>query len=280
VKVKYFNDKEGCGSGYFRVQFPVTEEQLNNMDNAEAKNINSLIESAEKYLYNEEKDRLSQHFQGIVQLLSQQDIVRPQGLKSYFDECMQKDQAKRIFCTELYQYFKCSKEATEENQRLPRLIDDINNIVNAFHAANRGRYVIKSNYLKALAQEMQTKFNQRLQISIERILRESLLIHIGDLNKKHNKNINVDDLLPGPKFHVHLNINLEDILGPGKLPNIYLWTSKEDVRKKFVEFLHAEIYKSNCRQEVFKKTLEEYDKAVKASIRSLDDSSSTAAAEK
>ena len=69
---------EGPGTNYMRAQFKVTKHQLMRRDDVSKKNIQSLIESVEKYIYlDSSKQSYSKHFQGIIDLLKQENVIRP-----------------------------------------------------------------------------------------------------------------------------------------------------------------------------------------------------------
>ena len=80
---------EGPGSNYFRIQFKVTKHQLTHQDDYSRKNLESLVESVEEYMYqNSTKEAYSEHFQGIINLLKKEDVIRPPKINKQM-ECRQ-----------------------------------------------------------------------------------------------------------------------------------------------------------------------------------------------
>jgi len=102
VMDQYFNGQEGPGTDYFRVQFKITKDQWERMDNTDMSNVKGLIKQAQNYMYSE-NEGYSEHFQALLDML-REDTTRPNlKIQTNCKNCM----VRTKFYSLLSDYFAC-----------------------------------------------------------------------------------------------------------------------------------------------------------------------------
>ena len=116
-------EKESPEAHYHRIQFKMGKHQRKHMDDRSKKNTKSIIEAADRYIYSDErKEAYSPHFQGVIDCLKREDVIRPPKIH-YADLEMVRPESRPTNKEEKESDFKLLMEKTLEKG--PQVLEDI-----------------------------------------------------------------------------------------------------------------------------------------------------------
>jgi len=240
VMDEYFDGHEGPGSEYFRIQFKITKEQRNRMDNCDPANIKGLIKAAQSYLFHK-PGQYSQHFAALLQMLSE-DVARPNlKLEVEYADCP----VRTKYYIFLNNYFSQDKVKSKTRPEDPFLLRDIYEFLKAKTEEYKGSKIKFKQYQSWLLDRAKTELGWKLGDSITSYLANIPGNHLyllpdhglSDFARMRNS---LADLNFGP---VLSNLPIKGSIGSFTQQDKMLRSLAKGIRK---EILDSQLYRDVC----------------------------------